>query len=234
MKSEKNKILIIEDEVHIAEALKINLTLKNFEVKIGKNGVEGIEIWELWRPSLIVLDLMMPKLDGIEVIKRVRRLDEKVPIIILSAKDSSVDKVQCLEMGVDDYLSKPFNLDEFLLRVERLLKRSNWAVDSLDEKISFGNSIVNLITGEAKGPHEEVMLTDQEIKLLKVFFKNKNVPISRQKLLEDAWGYEGVVSSRTVDNFLVRFRKYFENDPKKPKHFMSVRSVGYVFKDDRC
>jgi two-component system alkaline phosphatase synthesis response regulator PhoP len=236
-----SKILIVEDEIHIAEGLKLNLSLQGHEVIMAHNGLEGLNLWSTMKPDLIVLDLMMPGLDGFQVLKQIRAIDKKVPILILSARDEAKDKVKCLKDGVDDYLSKPFNLDEFLLRVDRLLTRSSWTEksepgDLLDldkefkeKEFSFGPNKIDFIL--CKGFHNgvEFQLTNQEVRLLKLFIIKKEIPLTRKELLEIGWGYSQETSTRTVDNFLVRFRKYFEVDPKDPKYFKSMRSVGYLF-----
>lgn len=231
---EKKKILIIEDEIHIAEGVKLNLTLQGYEVLLAENGVEGIASWQEWRPDLIVLDLMLPKMDGYSVLKKIRMDDEKLPILVLSAKDTSIDKVKCLQFGVDDYLTKPFDLDEFLLRVKRLLIHSSWykKTDEIKETVetySFGPNMIDFKKNMAHTSLKKVNLTNQELKILKIFIANKGRSIDRQDLLELAWGYDKSTSTRTLDNFIVRLRKYFEKDPKKPIYFKSVRSVGYIF-----
>ncbi len=236
-----SKILIIEDEIHIAEGLKLNLSLQGHEIVMAHNGLEGLKLWEQEGPDLIVLDLMMPALDGFQVLKKIRASDEKVPILILSARDQAKDKVKCLKDGVDDYLSKPFNLDEFLLRVDRLLTRSSWTEKSdpdelldLDKEFkekeySFGPNRIDFVLCKGFNSEGEFQLTSQEIRLLKLFIIKKGIPLTRKELLEIGWGYSQETSTRTVDNFLVRFRKYFEADPKEPKYFKSMRSVGYLF-----
>ena len=182
---------------------------------------------------------MMPEVDGYEVLKTIRQEDQKLPILILSAKDQARDKIEALRGGVDDYLSKPFNLDEFLLRVERLLTRSNWNKSGTKsilegeghelESFTFGENTIDFIKSKAQTSSGEINLTAQELKLLALFIANPEIPLSRSKLLEAGWGYSQDTSTRTVDNFIVRFRKYFEKDPKEPVHFKSMRSVGYVF-----
>lgn len=236
-----SKILIIEDEIHIAEGLKLNLSLQGHKITLAHNGLEGLKLWEEVDPDLIVLDLMMPALDGFQVLKKIRAIDEKVPILILSARDQAKDKVKCLKDGVDDYLSKPFNLDEFLLRVDRLLTRSSWTEKSdpdelldLDKEFKeteycFGPNKIDFILCKGFNTEGEFQLTSQEIRLLKLFIIKKGIPLTRKELLEIGWGYSQETSTRTVDNFLVRFRKYFELDPKEPKYFKSMRSVGYLF-----
>ena len=173
---------------------------------------------------------MMPEVDGHGVLKRIRESDEKLPILILSAKNASVDKVKAFRSGVDDYLGKPFSVDELLLRVERLLLRSSWSTPFTDQKtFEFGDHRVELHSLKAFTTKGEVDLTDQETKILSLFFQNPNKPLKRSQLLEAGWGYSEEAQSRTLDNFMVRLRRYFEVDPKNPKYFCSVRGVGYLF-----
>lgn len=237
--SKKNRILVIEDEVHIAEGLKLNLELKGYAVKISATGFTGLRDWKDWQPDLIVLDIMLPGVDGLSVLRNIRLEDESVPILILSAKGDSEDKIKGFSYGVDDYLAKPFNLEEFLLRVERLLIRTTRhiaesarkeALSSADASVyTFGDNRIDFDTATAYSPCGKIHLTEQEVKLLKLFIAHRAKPISRSQLLEIGWGYPRGMKTRTVDNFIVRFRKYFESDPKKPVYFKSLRSVGYIF-----
>jgi DNA-binding response OmpR family regulator len=234
------RILVIEDDRHIAEGLKLNLGLQGYEVVVAGDGVSGLQEWRRIRPDLIVLDIMLPGIDGLAILQNIRLEDEKVPILILSAKSGSDDKVKGLAYGVDDYLSKPFNLEEFLLRVERLLTRSAWSQgDAAAENSAktfktfrLGDNLIDLSTLTVDCKFGRIRLTEQEAKLLKLFLSHPGKPLSRKKLLELAWGYTHKVSTRTVDNFIVRFRKYFEADPRKPVFFKSVRSIGYLFDPD--
>lgn len=237
--SVKKRILVIEDEAHISEGLRLNLSLKGYEVNISADGMSGLQDWKQWRPDLIVLDIMLPGIDGLSVLRNIRLEDERIPILILSAKGDPDDKVKGFSYGVDDYLAKPFNLEEFLLRVERLLLRASRdgaggrEADSDGERIyAFGGNRIDFKTLTADGPRGEIRLTEQEAKLLKLFVANRGKPISRQKILEIGWGYPRGMKTRTIDNFMVRFRKYFEIDPQKPLFFKSLRSVGYVFDHD--
>ena len=238
--SDKKRILVIEDEAHIAEGLKLNLSLQGYEVNIASNGVSGIQKWKEWSPDLIVLDIMLPGINGLSVLRSIRLEDERIPILILSARSASEDKVKGLTYGVDDYLSKPFNLEEFLLRVERLLTRVSWnksdsllsSPSSTIRTYSFGDNRIDFDRSIAYSKRRKVRLTEQEVKLLKLFIANRGKPLSRNKLLEIGWGYTGKTTTRTVDNFIVRLRKYFEENPKKPAYFKSLRSVGYVFDHD--
>ena len=241
------KILIIDDEKHIAEAIMLNLRMLGHEVLHAINGLEGLKFYSEYQPQLVIVDLMMPEIDGFGVITEIRKRDAKIPILVISAKEQVKEKIKCLSLGVDDYLSKPFDLDEFLLRVDRLLTRMEWnnstpadkakieisGVEALGESFDFSDHTVdfkNLKAYSNKSSNPQTFdLTLQEIKILKVFFAHPNLPMTREEILETAVGYQPGVSTRTLDNFIVRFRKYFEVDPKDPKYFKSVRSVGYLF-----
>jgi DNA-binding response OmpR family regulator len=236
--AEKKRILVIEDEVHIADGISLNLSLQGYEAKISADGIDGLNQWRSWKPDLIILDIMLPMIDGFSILKTIREQDEKIPILILSARGDTKDKVKGLRYGVDDYLSKPFDLEEFLLRVERLLRKKAWY--DLDKRepetrvfegnhYAFGGNQIDFITFKARCRAGDIILTEQEIVLLKLFIANAGKPLSREMLLNSGWGYAKDTTTRTVDNFIVRFRKYFENNPKKPVYFISRRSVGYVF-----
>ncbi len=230
------KILIVEDESHIAEGVAFNLRKEGFEVKIAVNGVEALDFWQSYKPDLLILDLMLPLLDGFGVLEQVRKVNQKIPILILSARNQAADKLRGFKEGVDDYLTKPFELDEFLARVQRLLIRSSWNSDeqgklenSLGDNYSFGPHVINFKEHLAVTPTKTFQLTEQEIKLLKLFFLNPQKALSREDLLNAGWGYKGRMETRTVDNFIVRLRKYFEEDNKNPRYFKSVRGKGYMF-----
>jgi len=232
------KILVVEDEPHISEGLELNLKLKGFKVKIAPDGPSGLTFWKEFQPDLIILDVMLPGLDGLSILQHIRLEDERIPILILSAKNTAADRIKGFKNGVDDYLTKPFHLDEFLLRVDRLLTRSQWhnkerqnedTENELDTIYIFGDNHIDFQNGNAICQIGSISLTEQEVKLLKLFISNRGLVLSRKKILEIGWGYAVGTNSRTVDNFVVRFRKYFEKNPKKPLFFVSKRSVGYVF-----
>ncbi len=238
-KASSKQILVIEDDHHIAEGLKLNLTLKGYAVRVASDGPAGLEQWKAMRPDLIVLDIMLPGIDGLAVLRNIRLEDERIPILILSAKADIDDKIEGLTYGVDDYLAKPFNLDEFLLRVERLLLRGDWSrgrdrvSTQVPDRYTFGKNRIDFVTATAQCTGGKVIrLTEQEVKLLKLFVANRGEPLSRRKLLEIGWGYNSRSTTRTVDNFIVRMRKYFESNPKKPIFFKSLRSIGYMFDHD--
>ncbi len=227
-------VLLIEDDRHIAEGLKLNLLLQGYSVEIASDGPSGLRRWKEVHPDLIVLDIMLPGIDGLSVLQSIRLEDERLPILILSAKAATDDIIRGLSCGVDDYLTKPFNLEEFLLRVKRLLRRSGWSHEDHDtqdapEVFRFGDNEIDFKNNRAIGVQGPVSLTEQEVKLLKLFVKNSGNLLARENLLEVGWGYTRDINSRTVDNFMVRLRRYFEDNPKEPRFFKSVRAVGYVF-----
>ena len=241
-KKMQKRILVIEDERHIAEGLQLNLSLQGYNVRLAYNGVSGLQEWKEWQPDLVVLDIMLPGIDGLSILQSIRLENEMIPILILSAKTEIDYKVKGLSYGVDDYLTKPFSLEEFLLRVERLLKRASWQENSRPaihtesensrDSYSFGDNHIDFTTMTATCSAGNINLTEQEVKLLKLFVVNQGTPLSRQQILQIGWGYSKRTSTRTVDNFIVRFRKYFEKTPKNPVHFKSIRSIGYVFYPD--
>lgn len=235
--SGKKRILIIEDEEHIAEGLTFNLSLQGYEAMIAPDGTSGLRLWKEWQPHLIVLDIMLPGINGFSVLQSIRLVDERLPILILSARSAPDDRVRGLSCGSDDYMTKPFSLEEFLLRVERLMARVSWEegrekTGPSPQTYAFGGNEIDFGTFTARCRPGTIQLTEQEAKILKLFIANRGKPLSRRHLLEVGWGYTGVTTTRTVDNFIVRFRKYFEDDPQRPVYFKSLRSIGYVFDHD--
>jgi DNA-binding response OmpR family regulator len=237
--TEKQRILIVEDDAHIAEGLKLNLSLQGYEAAIAGSGTEALQAWKDWNPHLIVLDIMLPALDGLSVLRHIRLTDERLPVLILSAKGGPDDRIKGFSCGVDDYLAKPFNLEEFLLRVDRLLTRSSWVQERTGNGIpqapagpttyAFGGNAIDFNQMTAVCRMGTIQMTDQEGRLLKLFIANRGTPLSRKTLLEVGWGYSGVTTTRTVDTFMVRLRRYFEEDPHRPIYFRSIRSLGYLF-----
>ena len=168
-------------------------------------------------------------MSGFEICEQVRLSNTSVPIIFLTAKDASQDRIMGLKKGADDYLTKPFSLEELLLRVQNLLKRSNKQAAEESEIFKFGSNEVNFSTFEAKGNQGSFMLTKKEAMLLKLLVERRNEVVSRNQILQFVWGYDVFPSTRTIDNFILSFRKYFEDNPHEPKYFLSIRGVGYKF-----
>ena len=225
------RVLLVEDEDNLREAIKLNLELENYEVVAAKDGKEGLKKFREQRFNLIILDVMMPEMSGFEVCEQIRLSDMDVPILFLTAKDSSQDKVNGLKLGADDYITKPFNLEELLLRVKVLVKHSlkGSKEEASLKTYSFGENEINFVTYEASGNPGDFTLTKKEVMLLKLLIDRKNEVVSRQQILQYVWGYDVFPSTRTIDNFILAFRKYFERDPKNPEYFQSIRGVGYKF-----
>jgi DNA-binding response OmpR family regulator len=220
------KVLIIEDEVHIGNGIVFNFEQEGYEVKWAEDGESGLEYWKSWSPHLIVLDIMLPGIDGFDVLKSIRKTDEHTPILILSARDQDKDKIEGLKLGCDDYMAKPFNLEELLLRATKMLKRIN--SKNFDE-FDFGPWKITKENFSAKKGDQTIQLTPQEMKIIEILVREKGAVVKRETLLTEALGYNSGIESRTIDNFIVRLRKSFEEDPKKPKIIKSVRGAGYIF-----
>ncbi|MCC7233095.1 MAG: response regulator transcription factor [Bacteroidia bacterium] len=226
------RILLVEDEEHLQEAIRLNLELEGYKVVTAGTGTEAVKIFKQERFNLVVLDVMLPEMDGFSVCEAIRLTNSTVPVLFLSAKNANEDKITGLKRGADDYMTKPFNLEEFLLRVNILVKRSLSQEEKkeINDIFRFDGNEVNFKTYEILGKsREKIRLTKKEISLLKLLIERKNEVVSREQILETVWGYDIYPSTRTVDNFILAFRKYFEKDPKEPHYFFSVRGVGYKF-----
>lgn len=230
MNNEKPYILLIEDEINLARGISFNLEQEGYIVSHAESGEDALDKLRYSRFSLIILDIMLPGIDGFSVCGEIRKLDARVPVLILSARTEEGDRITGLASGADDYLTKPFNLNEFLLRVNGMLRRSSWyRPEPVEEGYAFGDNEVFLLSYHARTAQGEIDLTDLEVKTLALFFQNEGQIVSRKALLEGVWGYSSDTETRTLDNFIVRLRKYFEPDPSKPVHFQTIRGVGYRF-----
>jgi DNA-binding response OmpR family regulator len=229
------KILIVEDEDHIADGLRFNLEAEGYEVEIARDGEQAVRYLtdsEL-NFELVILDLMLPRMSGFEVARRTRAAGNYVTIMMLTAKDSPADVVRGLEEGADDYLTKPFQLDELLARVKGLLRRRRWdgveGDHSTPESLSFGNVTVHFDRFELETPSGLVHLTTREMGLLRALIEREGEVVTRGELLEEVWGLRPETRTRVIDSFIVRLRRYLEEDPSKPSHIVSVRGRGYRF-----
>ena len=229
------RILVIEDEEHLARGLQFNLEAEGHEVAIEETGTGGAERLERDGPAwdLAILDLMLPGMNGFEVARRARAAGNLTPILILTAMDSTRDLVRGLEEGADDYLTKPFELDELLARVRGLLRRRRWdgAVSAADAEfqpeIRIGDATVRFDRFEIESPAGTVSLTTREAGLLRALVAREGEAVTRGELLEEVWGLRPDTQTRVVDNFVVRLRRYLETDPSRPRHIVSVRGHGY-------
>lgn len=222
-----NRICIVEDEESIGELVRMNLEMENFQVKLfNHGGVAMANLSELLASDLLILDVMLPEKSGLEICAEVRKTSE-IPILILSAKGSTADRIQGLKLGANDYLAKPFDLEELLLRVNNLLPKKDKENKS---KLAIGNLIVDMETFEVLENNSSIkQLSKREIELLELFQEKEGQVVSRDEILDRLWGTESFPTSRTIDNYILAFRKLFEDDPKHPVYFHSIRSVGYKF-----
>lgn len=228
----KANLLIVEDEENIREMLQLNLELEGYEVTAASTGAQAIKNVKSEYFDLVVLDIMLPEMDGLAVCETIRTQNIDVPILFLSAKDSAADRIEGLKKGGDDYMTKPFNLEEFLLRVEKLvaknkrIKRSNTIPDIYE----FAGGKIDFSAHECfdkNGVKQE--LSKKESALLKLLIERDGETVSREHILQVVWGYNVYPTTRTIDNFILGFRKHFEQDSRSPVYFHSIRGVGYKF-----
>jgi len=229
----RSNILLVEDEQSLAIGLEYNFSEEGYSVTIAKDGREAIEIFEKDQFDLIVLDIMLPYFDGFEIAKVVRKKNPQIPILFLSAKANPEDKLKGLELGADDYLTKPFHLEELLLRIKGMLKRKAWYSTSTASNPIFklGDNEINFETLTCKSPKGTVRFTQNEIMVLKYLIDNKGKIVSREELLANVWNINPEIETRTVDIFISRLRKYLEIDPSKPVFIKSVRGAGYILEE---
>ncbi len=225
-------ILLVEDEENLQEALKLNLELEGYEVTTSGDGAHALKLVSQEFFDLMILDVMLPEMDGIAVCETIRLSNTSLPILILSAKNTSADRILGLKKGADDYLTKPFNLEELLLRVSKLIRKSEQlsAAGSLPDVYKFGNNAIDFKAQQCTTRDgKTVDLSRKEVMLLKLLIENKNEVVTREKILQSVWGYQVYPTTRTIDNFILNFRKYFEEDSRNPRYFQSARGVGYKF-----
>jgi len=228
-----NKILLVEDEKSLAVGLEYNLTEEGYQVTWARDGRKALELFTTTEFDLIILDIMLPYYDGFEVAKQIRGKSPEIPILMLTARTHVNDKVHGLAIGADDYMTKPFHLQELLLRVKGMLKRKMWYKQvTISQPIyRFGENEINFENFNAQASGQNIKLTTHEAMVLKYLIENRGKIVSRKELLEKVWNITSEIETRTVDNFIVRLRKYFEPDPAKPIFIKSIRSAGYMFSD---
>lgn len=223
------RILFVEDEENIREIVKLNLELEEHEVLTTSNGRDALKLFQEQHFDLVLLDIMLPEINGLEICEQIRLTNREVPIIFLTAKDAAPDRITGLKKGADDYLTKPFHLEELLLRINNLIRRSSKSAENSQEIYNFGSNSINFRTFEAEGKQGRFVMTRKEAMLLKLLVDRKNEVVSRNQILQYVWGYDVYPSTRTIDNFILSFRKYFEEDPRNPIFFHSIRGIGYKF-----
>lgn len=229
----KRKILIVEDDDSILMGIENILRGEGYEICSSKSGQEGYRLAKEIEPGLMILDLMLPGMSGLEICKRLRDEGMKTPIIMLTAKADENDKVFGLEVGADDYITKPFSVRELIARVKALLRREEFATASAEEpapdEFKFGEVVVNLKRHEVLKAGERQDLTNREFLLLEYFIQHRGELLTRDRLLDDIWGYEVYPTTRTVDTHIRRLRKHIEPNPDKPRYIKTVHAAGYLF-----
>jgi len=225
----KEKILIIEDEEDLVKGLKLNLAGEGYDVTWAYDGQEGLRKALEKCPDLIILDIMLPKRDGLEVCRELRQKNMDIPIIMLTAKGGEVDKVVGLEVGADDYITKPFSIRELLARVKAHLRREKREGKKIPEVYSFGDVELDFSHFKVRRKGKEVDLTSLEVEILKYFIAHRSEVVTREALLDKIWGYERFPTTRTIDNHILKLRKKIEEDPAHPKYIFSVYGAGYRF-----
>jgi len=228
------KILLVEDEESLAAGLEFNLETEGYSVTRAENGRSALDVLHRVEIDLVILDIMLPFLNGFEVLEDIRKHSPSLPVLLLSARTAQQDKIKGLSLGADDYLTKPFHLEELLLRVEGMLRRTIWYRETLDRntEYSFSGNRVDFKDLTCESRNGSFRLTPLEGALLKYFIDNENQIITREELLTRVWQIDSDTDTRTVDNFVMRLRKYFEDEPSKPVFFRNVRARGYIFNSE--
>ena len=221
-------ILVIEDEVNILRGLKDNLTFEGYDVITETNGHKGLQLALEKSPDLLLLDLMLPGLNGYDICRKVKQQKPEIPIIMLTARGQEVDKIVGLDLGADDYVTKPFSVPELMARIRAVLRRYQKEGKEIDD-YSFGDVTLDFKKYEAMVAGKKAKLTAREFEIMKYFINHANEVVHRHDLLDEIWGYETFPTTRTVDNYILNLRKKFEKDPASPRHILSVHGVGYKF-----
>lgn len=232
--ADEKKILLVEDEKHLAKGLAFNLKKEGYQVTVAEDGIVALDCLDKEDFDMMILDLMLPRMGGMEVAKKVRETNIRFPVLMLTAKTTDKDRTLGLEAGADDYITKPFHLPELLLRVKGILRRKAWYEEPVRhlEYFEFDSMWVDFKTGKAMGCEGEFYLTSKEVLVMNLLIANRGKVVTREELLEKVWGYSADTETRTVDNFISRLRKYFEKKPQKPRYIITVRERGYQFNEE--
>lgn len=221
------KILLVEDEPQMQRGVKDNLEFEGYEVDTASDGKVGLQKLLENSYDLVLLDVMLPHMSGFDVCKKAREKGITTPVIMLTAKGEEIDKVVGLELGADDYITKPFGLRELLARVKAVLRRAEGSMGSLTQKIALGSVEIDFATYNASRSGKSVQMTPKEFEVLKFLWQHRNKAVSRDQLLTNVWGYDETISTRTVDNFILKLRQKIEDDPAHPKHIITIHGLGY-------
>jgi DNA-binding response OmpR family regulator len=223
----KKTILVVDDEPHIVLGLRDALEFEGFRVIAAGKGQEGIALARTEAPDAIILDLMLPDKNGYAVCEEIRRIDARVPIVMLTARSQETDKVRGLDSGADDYVTKPFGVNELIARMRALFRRVARAGAGVPETLALGDASVNFTSQSVTARGHQHMLSFYEVELLRMLAERAGQPVSRDEILTKIWGLESSSSNRTVDNFIVKLRRKIEKSPDKPQHILTVYGFGY-------
>jgi DNA-binding response OmpR family regulator len=221
-------ILIIEDDISILRGLKDNLEYEGYSVLTETNGAKGLHFALTKKPDLILLDIMLPGMNGYEICRKIKKEKPGLPVIMITARGSEMDKVSGLDIGADDYITKPFSIPELLARIRAVLRRTAQVPDNPDH-FSFGRIKLDFKKFQAFRDDQEIKLSRKEFAIMEYFIRHEGEAVHRHDLLNEVWGYEAMPTTRTVDNFILDLRKKLEEDPSKPRHIIGIRDVGYKF-----
>ena len=229
-----SRVLLVEDDEHLAEGMAFNLRNSGYDVETAGTGEDALKTMERQAFDLVLLDLMLPGIDGLEVVRRIRRAGNTKPVLVITAKNRADDTIAGLDAGADDYITKPFDLDEVLARIRGALRRQSWAKASspstAPDSLQYGRWKIDFQTFVASGPDGDAKtLTVTELAILKLFSQRPGEVVSRETFLNEVWGRSGALETRTVDNFVRKLRHALEEDPSRPRHIVSVRGAGYKF-----
>ena len=225
----KPRLIVVEDEEHLAEVIADNLELEGYDVEVCGDGQEALKRIQETDPALVLLDVMLPSMDGFEICDTLRKAGNQVPILFLTARSDDDDRVRGLALGGDDYLGKPFDLRELILRVAAIMRRATWVASppQPEGEMRLGQATVDFRTFEVTSPNRSLQLSTKEILILRCLAERSGEVVTRDEILDRVWGYEAFPTTRTIDNFIVRLRRALEPDPQNPRYIHTVRGSGY-------
>ncbi len=224
----KRRIMVVEDDAHLADGLRINLDLEGYDPVLAGSAEEGLELWRRGGLDLILLDVMLPGMDGFALCRKIRREGDRIPVLFLTARSAGQDRIKGLDEGGDDYISKPFELQELLARIKSIFRRQDWfRGQEAPETLKIGQAEINLRAYRATTPDGTVDLKEKEVMILRLLTEHEGEPIDRETILDRVWGFGAYPTTRTVDNFILSLRKLIERDPKQPRHILTVHGIGY-------
>ncbi|MCK9995679.1 MAG: response regulator transcription factor [Candidatus Krumholzibacteria bacterium] len=229
----KRRILVVEDDAHLADGLRINLELEGYEPVLAGSAEDGLDLWQGGGIELILLDVMLPGMDGFAFCRQVRNEGDRVPVLFLTARSAGQDRIKGLDEGGDDYITKPFDLAELLARIKSLFRRQDWfRAQEAPNTLRIGKAEVNLRTYQAVADGRTIDLKEKEVMILRLLSEHAGEPVDRETILDRVWGFGAYPTTRTVDNFILALRKIVETDPRRPRHILTVHGVGYRLATD--